>query len=236
MTHTTFRDDHTMLIPNRALAYDPGPENGYKLDVSYYEQLGDGAVHTSVEDLKKWDDNFYSGRIGGKAFLDELQQTGKLNNGKPLDYAKGLFISTHRGLRTVRHGGAWGGYRAELLRFPDQHFSVACLCNVASANPEKRADEVAEIYLCRSDETGEGNGSAGGKRQDSSRRGAHLATDGRRCRNLSRSGPRNRGSNFRGQRQAAIGNLWQDPRLTSSQSNAVRNCSTFSRCNANVRA
>lgn len=149
MTHTTFRDEHTMLIPNRALAYDPGPEGSYKLDVSYYEQLGDGAVHTSIEDLKKWDDNFYSGRIGGRAFLEELQQTGKLNNGKSLDYAKGLSIKTYRGLHTVRHGGAWGGYRAELLRFPDQHFSVACLCNLANANPEKRAEEVAEVYLGR---------------------------------------------------------------------------------------
>ncbi len=147
MTHTMFRDDHTMLIPHRALAYDPAGKSSYKLDVSYYEQLGDGAVHTSVEDLAKWDENFYSGQIGGRSFLDELQQTGKLNSGKPLDYAKGLFIKPYRGLHAVRHGGAWGGYRAELLRFPDQHFSVACLCNLANANPEKRAEKVAEVYL-----------------------------------------------------------------------------------------
>ncbi len=147
MTHTTFRDDHTLLIPHRALAYDPGEKGGYKLDVSYYEQLGDGAVHTSVEDLAKWDENFYSARVGGKSFVAEIQERGKLNSGKILDYAKGLFIQDFRGLHAVRHGGAWGGYRAELLRFPDQHFSVACLCNLANANPEKRADQVAEIYL-----------------------------------------------------------------------------------------
>ncbi len=149
MTHTSFRDDHTMLIPHRALAYDAGEKGSYKLNVSYYEQLGDGAVHTSVEDLAKWDANFYTGRVGGRSFLDELQQTGKLDSGKALDYAKGLFIQNYRGLRAVRHGGAWGGYRAELLRFPDQHFSVACLCNVGNANPEKRANQVGEIYLSR---------------------------------------------------------------------------------------
>ena len=147
MAHTLFRDDHTLLLPNRALAYDPAEKGGYKLDVSYYEQLGDGAVHTSVEDLLKWDENFYSGQVGGKAFLEELQQPGKLNNGKTLDYAKGLFIQDFRGLHTIRHGGAWGGYRAELLRFPAQHFSVACLCNLGNANPEKRAEQVAEVYL-----------------------------------------------------------------------------------------
>ena len=125
-----------MLIPNRALAYDPGEKSGFKLDVSYYEQLGDGAVHTSVQDLAKWDENFYSARIGGKDFLAELQEQGKLTTGKTLEYAKGLFIKDYRGLHTVRHGGAWGGYRAELLRFPEQHFSVACLCSLANANHE----------------------------------------------------------------------------------------------------
>jgi CubicO group peptidase (beta-lactamase class C family) len=148
MKQTIFRDEHTLLVPNRALAYDPKDAGaGYALDVSYFEQTGDGAVHTSVEDLLKWDENFYSGKVGGKDFLDEIQEPGKLNNGKTLDYAKGLFVGKYRGLRFVDHGGSWGGYRAQLLRFPEQHFSVACLCNLANANPEKRAHEVADIFL-----------------------------------------------------------------------------------------
>jgi CubicO group peptidase (beta-lactamase class C family) len=148
MKQTIFRDEHTLLLPNRALAYDPKDAGaGYTLDVSYFEQTGDGAVHTSVQDLLKWDENFYSGKVGGKDFLDEIQEPGKLNNGKTLDYAKGLFGGKYRGLRFVDHGGSWGGYRAQLLRFPEQHFSVVCLCNLANANPEKRAHEVADIFL-----------------------------------------------------------------------------------------
>jgi CubicO group peptidase (beta-lactamase class C family) len=148
MTHTQFRDDHTSLIANRALAYDAKEKSaGYRLDVSYFEQTGDGAVHTSVEDLLKWDENFYSGQIGGKDFLTEVQEQGKLNTGRVLDYAKGLFIQDYRGLHTVSHGGSWGGYRAELLRFPEQHFSVACLCNLGSARPSNRAHRVADVYL-----------------------------------------------------------------------------------------
>jgi CubicO group peptidase (beta-lactamase class C family) len=148
MTHTQFRDDHTSLIANRALAYDAKEKSaGYRLNVSYFEQTGDGAVHTSVEDLLKWDENFYSGQIGGKDFLTEIQEQGKLNTGKVLDYAKGLFVQDYRGLHTVSHGGSWGGYRAELLRFPEQHFSVACLCNLGSARPSNRAHRVADVYL-----------------------------------------------------------------------------------------
>jgi len=148
MTQTVFRDEHTQLVPNRAMAYDPKDAGtGYALNVSYFEQTGDGAVHTSVEDLLKWDENFYSGRVGGKDFLEEMQEPGKLNDGKTLDYAKGLFVGNYRGLRFVDHGGSWGGYRAQLLRFPEQHFSVACLCNLASSNPEKRAHEIADVFL-----------------------------------------------------------------------------------------
>lgn len=148
MIHTQFRDDHASLIPNRALAYDPREKaSGYTLDVSYFEQTGDGAVHTSVEDLQKWDENSYSGQVGGKELPRALQEKGKLNSGKVLDYAKGLFVKDYRGLAAVRHGGSWGGYRAELLRFPEQHWSVACLCNLGTANPSERADRVADIYL-----------------------------------------------------------------------------------------
>src|SRR6266404_2219997 len=148
MTHTQFRDDHAALIVNRALAYDEQEnKSGYKLNVSYFEQTGDGAVHTSVEDLQRWDENFYSPRVGGKEFLAEIQERGKLNNGNVLEYAKGLFVQDYRGLHTVSHGGSWGGYRAELLRFPDQHFSAACLCNLGNAGPSRRARQVADIYL-----------------------------------------------------------------------------------------
>ncbi len=148
MNHTLYRDSHTLLVPNRALAYDPLEKGaGYKFDVSYFEQTGDGAVHTTVGDLLKWDENFYTAQVGGKPLLAELQEQGKLNNGKTLDYAKGLQVSKYRGLNTVDHGGSWGGYRAQLLRFPDQHFSVVCLCNRSDVSPERRAKEVADVYL-----------------------------------------------------------------------------------------
>src|SRR6476646_5840121 len=148
MTHTQYRDEHRSLVPERAMAYDQNKKkDGYVMNVSYFEQTGDGAVHTSVQDLLKWDENFYSAQVGGKEFLAEIQERGKLNNGKTITYAKGLAVTEYRGLKAVRHGGSWGGYRAELLRFPEQHFSVACLCNVGNADPSRRANLVADVYL-----------------------------------------------------------------------------------------
>ena len=77
----------------------------------------------------------------------ELTQRGALNDGKPLDYALGLMVEDFRGLRMINHAGAWGGYRAELIRFPEAHFSVACLCNLGTAGAVQQARAVAEVYL-----------------------------------------------------------------------------------------
>jgi CubicO group peptidase (beta-lactamase class C family) len=147
MTETHFHDDHTMIVPNRATGYSPGGVSGYTIEMSGFEQTGDGAVYTSVEELLRWDQNWYDGTVGGKDLLEGQQRTGRLTNGEDHRYAAGLFISTYRGLKTVRHGGAWAGYRAELLRFPDQRTSIACLCNRGDADPSSFADQVADIIL-----------------------------------------------------------------------------------------
>jgi hypothetical protein len=150
MKHTEYRDDHTELVAERALAYEPKENgSGFTLAISYFEQTGDGGVMISVEDMQKWDENYYSGQIGGKELLAKIQERGKLNDGTVLEYAKGLYLQEYRGLRTVRHSGSWGGYRSELLRFPEQHFSVACLCNRGDSAPTRRAEQVADIYLSK---------------------------------------------------------------------------------------
>lgn len=147
MRDTHFHDDHTELVARRAAAYSPKEGGGFVIDMSNFEQTGDGAVFTTVEDLLKWDQNFYEPRVGGRALVEGLLTRGKLNSGKELDYATGLVVGTHRGLPTVSHGGSWGGYRAELLRFPEQKFSVICQCNLGSTNPSRLARQVAEVYL-----------------------------------------------------------------------------------------
>jgi hypothetical protein len=104
---------------------------------------------TTVEDLALWDENFYQPKIGGQALIEKMLQRGKLDNGEQLDYASGLVIGMYRGLKTVDHGGADAGYRSDMIRFPEQHLSVACLCNLASANPSELTRKVAEVYLAK---------------------------------------------------------------------------------------
>lgn len=148
MAHTHIHDDHAMVVPNRATGHVASDSAGpFRIDMSNFEQTGDGSVLTTVEDLLRWDRNFSSGTVGGTAVLAQMVQPGTLNDGEVLDYASGLMVGEYRGLETVEHGGAWAGYRAQLLRFPTERVSVACLCNLGSTNPDGLARRVADIYL-----------------------------------------------------------------------------------------
>jgi len=62
-------------------------------------------------------------------------------------YGMGLMLENYRGLPVVEHDGSLFGYRAEILRFPAQKFSVICLCNISNASAGRRSRQVAELYL-----------------------------------------------------------------------------------------
>lgn len=109
--------------------------------------IGDGGVFTTVEDLLLWDHHFYGSRLGGGDLLEKQHTGGILNDGTELAYAAGLTVSTYRGLKMVSHGGAFVGFRADMIRFPEQRFSVVCLANLSSVNPSLLARRVADIYL-----------------------------------------------------------------------------------------
>jgi CubicO group peptidase (beta-lactamase class C family) len=148
MTHTRFYDDHSVVVPGRVPAYEPRPSGGFRVDWSTnFDKIGDGGLMSSVDDLLLWDRNFYANKLGKGTLLKEMQTPGVLNNGKQIEYALGLTISTYRGLPIVEHGGALFGYRTELLRFPQQKFSVITLCNLGTSNPGRLSYQVADLYL-----------------------------------------------------------------------------------------
>jgi len=145
MKNTHFHDDHTMTVKNRAAGYSP-TKKGFRINMSNWNHVGDGAIFTTVEDSFLWDQAFYNNKLG-KELMELIQTRGVLNSGKELDYAFGLRISDYRGLKTVGHGGSWVGFRSAMIRFPEQRFSVVCLANLSTINPSSLCQKVADIYL-----------------------------------------------------------------------------------------
>ena len=147
MTRTIFRDDHAIVVKQQAYAYSPGPNGTFKLSVPNYDTVGASSLVTTVEDLARWDQNFYDKKVGGDWVIEQMQIRGRLNDGEQIPYARGVVIGSYKGLKTVEHSGGDAGYRSHLMQFPDQHFSVACLCNYAGANPVGFARQVTDVYL-----------------------------------------------------------------------------------------
>ncbi len=149
MKNTHFHDNHTLIVKNRASGYAPLRGGGFRISMTTLGMIGDGGVFTAVDDLLKWDQNFNNNKLGkgSQELIDRVLTPGKLNNGKELDYAFGLGIGDYKGLKMISHGGAFVGFRADMIRFPEQKFSVICLANLSRINPSQLARKVADIYL-----------------------------------------------------------------------------------------
>lgn len=146
MTRTHFRDDHAEIIKGQAYGYVPSGAT-YRLSLTNFDTAGATSLHTTVEDMARWDRNFYDARVGGRAFVDQLTTPGVLNSGEKLQYAFGLQYGIHRGLATIGHGGSDAGYRSDFVRFPSEKLSVVSLCNLSTSNPSSLTRQVAEVFL-----------------------------------------------------------------------------------------
>jgi CubicO group peptidase (beta-lactamase class C family) len=148
MHGTHFHDDAGTVVPRRVIGYSRAATGEFRLNHWFaFDKVGDGGLYGSVEDLARWEENFFSGRVGGAAFLQRMHERGTLSSGDTIAYAFGLTLGTYRGLRTVGHGGALAGFRTMTLRFPDQRFSAIVLCNTAAANSTRLAQQAAELFL-----------------------------------------------------------------------------------------
>ena len=147
MTSSGWRDDYSRVVKGRAYGYDPVKGGGYRANMHYENIYGNCCLMTTVGDLLTWNENFRTPRVGGQAFVDAMQTPGVLKSVDKIDYALGLFVNDYHGKREISHGGATAGYRAFLMRLPDDDLSVALLCNRGDVNIGSLAHKVADVFL-----------------------------------------------------------------------------------------
>ncbi|MCX7907843.1 MAG: beta-lactamase family protein [Bacteroidetes bacterium] len=146
MRDTFFHEDYRMITPNRAQSYARTQDGWVKVHYPY-GTVGSGGLVSTLRDLAKWDENFYTHTVGGAKLLQALQERGRLADGRELNYASGLMIGSYRGLVAVWHTGSIAGYRAILFRLPEARFSVIILANASNVNTLALAHQVADIVL-----------------------------------------------------------------------------------------
>ena len=155
MTHTHVHDDPAMLVTNRASGYSKDVD-GWRLALSDNQGVvGNAGMQSTVGDLLLWEQNFDTSRVGTPATLAAMQKPTALIGGKTSTYGFGLGIGRYRGLQTIGHSGGDYGIATNVVRYPEQRFAVAVLCNIDSyvmggtttINPDALTNSIADIYL-----------------------------------------------------------------------------------------
>ena len=147
MKHTFVCDNPAEVIPNRASSYAPDGHDRFRQVVSQLAAQGSSSLFTSAEDMGRWLLNFETARAGGKAAITLMQQPGRLNNGEKRDYGFGLVLGTYHGMTSLSHGGAWAGYRSQMIWVPEKHFGGAILSNTSDMDTWDLTLKITGLYL-----------------------------------------------------------------------------------------
>jgi CubicO group peptidase (beta-lactamase class C family) len=133
-------------------------QNGTKVEKALDWQMSRagaaGALFSTVEDLARWNDALFAGRVLTKASTDAAWTavtTVAAPRATDEGYGFGWGVGRFRGLREISHGGGLQGFLSQLSRFPDQNLTIVVLANAAppipGLDPGTLARDIAEVYL-----------------------------------------------------------------------------------------
>jgi CubicO group peptidase (beta-lactamase class C family) len=136
------------IVKNRAAGYELDDKGEVKNQVwvdPSLNRLADGSLYFTVKDLAAWDAALRERKLLTPASFDAWWTPVKLASGTTFPYGFGWDIVEQRGERLVEHGGSWQGFRAAIARYLDQGLTVVVLANLAQAEPETMAHEIAGL-------------------------------------------------------------------------------------------
>lgn len=144
--HSFFSDNPNKIVKNRVTSYHKNEDDTYSRYLLNDNMLGAAGLFSTIEDLYKWDQNFYHHKVGGKPLNDLMLSLNKFNDGSLNDYAFGNIIDRHEGFMEVNHSGGLLGVRCKLSRFPTEQLSIIYLGN---GEQDKNQDvyPIASLFL-----------------------------------------------------------------------------------------
>jgi CubicO group peptidase (beta-lactamase class C family) len=123
-------DSNVTIIPHRASGYWPGAdgiENAERTNLS--GAFAAGAIYSSTEDLLRWEDGLFGGKLLAPASLHKMTTPFKqtlFKNG----YACGLYVSRVNGHLVIDYDGNGIGFNAQLAYYPEDKLAVIVLANL----------------------------------------------------------------------------------------------------------
>jgi CubicO group peptidase (beta-lactamase class C family) len=143
MNDTYLRDRPDVAVPNRARGYTLRREGFVAEGNSPLDCLvGSGALDTTLGDLARWDAALAGHVLVSEATVADALRPAALNDGSAVPYAFGWYLKYDGGHRRLEHPGAWGGYQAFIVRYPDDRLTVVLLANRSDLNLSDLADRI----------------------------------------------------------------------------------------------
>jgi CubicO group peptidase (beta-lactamase class C family) len=133
-------DSNSAIIPHRAAGYTivrNQIENTGFIHMSIPQ--GAGALYSTTEDLLKWEQGLFGGKLLKAASLQKMTTPFKNN------YAFGLGVETAGGHKVIQHGGGIEGFNTQLAYYPEDKLTVVVLGNVNGSAPGEIAAKLAAL-------------------------------------------------------------------------------------------
>jgi CubicO group peptidase (beta-lactamase class C family) len=160
MNASLIDDDTSLVIPHRAIGYASrsaevlkqlaqvhirADEGGgfVRLDRNS-PHFGGSGVFSSINDLAKWDANWYSAKLRGPAFTALMNKRVKFQHDKDND-AFGLVFGNYEGRETIWYAGDDIDASSFMIRFPAQHLTVICLSNNPLGDAQSRVMKLLKV-------------------------------------------------------------------------------------------
>ncbi len=136
MDHTG-RFDNAMPPAGIALGYsftDGEMKPAIDWDMSWAG--GAGALYSTVEDLYRWNEAFFGGKVLNESLFKLATTCDKVPAGEDaMNYGYGLIGYKIKRLPVIGHSGGLHGWSSNLIRFPEQNCTVVVLTNAMPSPP-----------------------------------------------------------------------------------------------------
>jgi CubicO group peptidase (beta-lactamase class C family) len=150
MQESFFSDDPVEIVKNRASGYARAESGTYVTDMTNLFWVGDGGLHTNLDDMLLWDQSFYEPVVGADptALLARMNTpNSELRSESGALYANGQYVGERGGEEATWHSGGWLGTQTFYARFPQRRTSLVMMCNDASLDMEPLIDGAIAIIL-----------------------------------------------------------------------------------------
>jgi len=129
----------TAAVPCSGYRPDYRAPGGFDLNLPISPSFagGAGGMRSSTEDLCRWHDALWNGRILTMDSVKTMLTPVRLNNGQPafenrseaLQYGLGMGLGVSNGWAVTSHGGRINGFTGTLRSIPDARLTMAALYN-----------------------------------------------------------------------------------------------------------